>query len=95
MCLCRTTQVHGRSFGETLTNYKITSENIYGVDEIGIQPQGGEHECVFGVKKKMPQYQQHGGNHENITVLVTICADGTSQAPAVIFKGSAYQTKWA
>ena len=32
---------------------------------------------------------------ENITVIVTICADGTSLPPAVLFKGQAFQVKWA
>lgn len=80
--------------GETLKEYNIKPENIYGVDEVGIQAQGGERERVIGARKKAPQYQQRGGTRENITVLVTICADGTSQAPAVIFKGSAFQVKW-
>lgn len=61
---------------------------------MGIQAQAGERERVFGARKAAPQYQQRDGTRENITVLVTICADGTSQAPAVIFKGSAYQVKW-
>jgi hypothetical protein len=40
-----------------------------------------------------PQYQQGDGDRENITVLVTICEDGESTPPAVIFKGNAYQVK--
>ena len=55
---------------------------------------GGEHEHVFGARKKAAPYQQRGGTRENITVIVTICADGTSTPPAVIFKGNAYQVKW-
>jgi hypothetical protein len=79
-----------------LEKYGIKLENIYGGDEVGIQTQTGEQERVFGSrKKKGPQYQQRAGTRENITVLVTICADGTSQAPAVIFKGNGYQVKWA
>jgi hypothetical protein len=42
----------------------------------------------------MSPYQQRGGTRENITIIVTICADGTSTPPAVIFKGNAYQVKW-
>jgi glycine cleavage system protein P-like pyridoxal-binding family len=80
--------------GDTLTMYNIKPENIYGIDEVGIQPQGGKWGQVIGGCKKAPQYQQHRGTHENITVLVTICADGTSQAPAIIFKGGAFQVKW-
>jgi hypothetical protein len=45
-------------------------------------------------KKKGPQYQQQAGTRENTTVIVTICADGTSIPPTVIFKGAAYQVSW-
>lgn len=82
--------------GETIEKYSILPENIYGTDEIGIQTQGGgEHEYVFGARQKATPYQQRSGTRENITVIVTICADGTSTPPAVIFKGKAYQPDWA
>jgi hypothetical protein len=62
---------------------------------VGIQAQGGgKHEYVFGGRKKAAPYQQRAGTRDNITVIVTICADGTSTPPATIFKGSAYQVKW-
>lgn len=80
---------------ETLTKYDIKEHNTYGVDEVGCQPYGTERERVFGGRKPGPQYQQRTGTRENITVLTTICADGTAPAPAMIFKGSAYQMKWA
>lgn len=82
--------------GETIEKYSILPENIYGTDEIGIQTQGGgEREYVFGARQKATPYQQRSGTRENITVIVTICADGTSTPPAVIFKGKAYQPDWA
>ncbi|KAH9165070.1 hypothetical protein EDB89DRAFT_1858704, partial [Lactarius sanguifluus] len=33
-------------------------------------------------------------NRENITVLPTICADGTTLPPTVIYKGESFQVKW-
>ena len=81
--------------GETIDKYNIKPHNIYGTDEVGIQAQGGgEREYVFGAHKKAAPYQQHAGTRDNITVIVTICADGTSTPPAAIFKGNAYQVKW-
>jgi len=81
--------------GDTITKYKIKEENTYGSDEVGIQAQGGgEREYVFGPRTKAAPYQQRSGTHENITTIVTICADGTSTPFAVIFKGNAYQVKW-
>ncbi|KIJ15704.1 hypothetical protein PAXINDRAFT_162817 [Paxillus involutus ATCC 200175] len=79
---------------DTITKYNIKQHNTYGVDEMDCQPSGGEREHVFGRQKKTPQYQQCGGSRENITVIVTICADGMATAPSVIFKGSAFQVKW-
>ncbi|KAF9440516.1 hypothetical protein P691DRAFT_793341 [Macrolepiota fuliginosa MF-IS2] len=67
--------------GSVQTEYSIMPENIYGVDEVGCQPYGMDQE----------HYQHQTGNHENIMVLVTICADGISTPPAIIFKGKGYQ----
>ena len=82
--------------GDSLAEHAIKQHNTYGSDEIGIQTQGGgERETVFTEQGKGAPYQQRAGTRENITVIVTICADGTSTPPAIIFKGSAYQVKWA
>jgi hypothetical protein len=79
---------------QTITDYGIEEECIYGTDEIGCNPAEGWKERVMGSRKPGPQYQQHDGNRENITVIVTVCADGMSTPPAVIFKGQGYQVKW-
>jgi hypothetical protein len=80
--------------GNTLEEHNIEVENIYGVDEVGCQPYGADRERVIGGKRAGPHYQQRTGNRENITVLVTICADGSSLPPAVIFKGKGFYVKW-
>ncbi|KIK93752.1 hypothetical protein PAXRUDRAFT_39500, partial [Paxillus rubicundulus Ve08.2h10] len=49
---------------------------------------------VIGAAKWKIQYQQHDGNRENITVMVTICADGDSIAPTIIYKGKGFLTNW-
>ena len=72
----------------------IPAELIYGVDKTGIQEGIGMKERVYGDSKKNFQHQQRSGGRENITVIVTICADGTSVPPAVIFKGENFQTSW-
>jgi hypothetical protein len=82
--------------GDSLTEYVIKQHNTYGSDEIGVQTQGGgERETVFAEQGKGTPYQQHAGTRENIMVIVTTYADGTSTPPAIIFKGSAYQVKGA
>lgn len=80
--------------GETIMKYDIKPATTYAADESGFQPAGGERERVMGSRKKGPQYQQHDGNRENITIIVTICADGSATPPTVIYKGSAFQASW-
>jgi hypothetical protein len=72
----------------------IPPELHYGVDESGIQKGVGQKERVYGPKGQQCQHQQRSGDRENITVIVTICGDGTSTAPAVIFKGEGFQASW-
>lgn len=72
----------------------VLSENIYGTDETGIQKGIGVRERVYGPAGMSLQHQQRSGNRENITVMATICGDGTSYPPAVIFKGEGYQAAW-
>jgi hypothetical protein len=72
----------------------IPDELIYGADESGIQQGLGTRQRIIGPKGQKVQHQQRSGDRENITVIVTICADGTSLPPAVIYKGESFQTNW-
>ena len=74
--------------------FKIPDELVYGADETGIQSGIGVTERVIGPAGAKMQHQQRSGNRKNITVLPTICADGTSLPPTVIYKGESFQTKW-
>lgn len=40
----------------------------------------------MGPRDSRCQHLQQGGTKENITVLVTICADGTALPPTIVFK---------
>ncbi|KIJ18805.1 hypothetical protein PAXINDRAFT_70737 [Paxillus involutus ATCC 200175] len=72
----------------------INKDCLWGADETGFQPGGGLRERVIGPAKKKQQHQQHDGNHENITVMVMICADGETIPPTVIFKGQSFSMAW-
>jgi len=74
----------------------LLPKNIYGSDETGFQTGTGlSNRKVVGPAGKRIQHQQKTGNRENITVMVTICADGSLPVPpAVIFKGNKYLVKW-
>ncbi|EPQ53839.1 hypothetical protein GLOTRDRAFT_94965 [Gloeophyllum trabeum ATCC 11539] len=77
--------------------WPILDENTYGVDESGFQSGLGQsNERAIGGRGKKVQHEQRDGNRENVTVIVTICADGSSDkpSPTVIFKGSCFQSNW-
>jgi len=72
----------------------ILEELMYGVDKTGIQQGIGQKEWVYGDPTKSFQHQQHNGGRENITIIATICANGTSTLPAVIYKAETYHLSW-
>ncbi|KIK19723.1 hypothetical protein PISMIDRAFT_658664 [Pisolithus microcarpus 441] len=80
--------------GNTIDKFKIDADCLWAADETGFQPGNGVKECVFGPAKAKIQYQQHNGNRKNITVMVTICADGEDLPPTVIYKGQQFSTVW-
>jgi hypothetical protein len=72
----------------------VDPECIWGADETGIQTGIAAKERVIGAKGKTTQHQTREGSRENITVIVTICADGSSIPPAIIFKGQSFLVSW-
>jgi hypothetical protein len=64
------------------------------MDESGFPPgQTGKKRVVGRCGTKL-QHVQGGADKENVTVIVTICADGTVLKPTIIFKGQNMMTKW-
>ena len=55
---------------------------------------GVDAERSIGGAWKQSQYQQGAGSCENITVILTISADGSTLQPMVIYSGKAFQIKW-
>ncbi|KAG9004830.1 hypothetical protein FRB94_001997 [Tulasnella sp. JGI-2019a] len=79
---------------KVLSSGIIPVENIYGVDESGIMMGCAGKQKAFRWKGKRGQHSQQNGNHENVTVIETICASGETLVPIVIFKGMNMQWKW-
>ena len=79
---------------ELVVKVGIRRENIYGMDESGFPSadQGKTH--VVGVWGTKTQHKQGGVDCENTTALVTICADGTSLRPTIVFKGKGFKEAW-
>ena len=73
----------------------IRPEDLYGMDETGcpLSVQGTEQVC--GSHGTKTQHKQGGADHKNVTAIVTICTDGTTLRPTIIFKGQNFMTKWA
>lgn len=72
----------------------VPAENIYGMDESGFPPSHQGKERVVGNRGTKTQHKQGGANRENVTALVTICADGSVLKPMIIYKGKNIMKKW-
>jgi hypothetical protein len=64
----------------------IQPENIYGMDESGFTPENEGRQRVAGQRGTNVQHKQGGRDHKSITVIITICADGTILKPTIIYK---------
>ena len=65
---------------------RVPPELLYQIDETSTPQQLGIKLRVVGPQESRRQHLQQSGTKENITVLVTICADGTALPPTVVFK---------
>lgn len=82
-------------FGLLHTHVKnVDPDCIWAADETGIQTGTAVCEHVIGKKGKNIQHQTCKRTRENITVIVSIAADGTSIPPAIIYKGQGFLASW-
>ena len=72
----------------------IRREDLYGMDETGCPPSDQGTQRVVGGRGTKTQHKQGGADRENVTAIVTICADGTTLKPTIIFKGQNFMSKW-
>ena len=70
---------------EVVDNH-VPPELLYQIDETSTPQQLGIKLRVVGPRESRRQHLQESGTKENITILVTICADGTALPPTIIFK---------
>ncbi|EGO30778.1 hypothetical protein SERLADRAFT_404796 [Serpula lacrymans var. lacrymans S7.9] len=78
----------------TIKDNNIVEDCIWAADKTGFQPGNGRKQRVIGPAQMKMQHQQRDGNRKNITMMVTICADGGSIAPTIIYKGKSFLTNW-
>jgi hypothetical protein len=79
---------------ELFTDHHFPASNILGYDETGINLGVGGRPIVLGAAGQRNQHLQTNGTRENITVIETICADGTKLRPTMIFRGKYFMTSW-
>ncbi len=79
---------------EFVVKLGIKPENIYGMDESGFPPANQGKTRVVGGRGTKTQHKQGGADRENVTAVVTICADGTTVKPMIIYKGKNFMQKW-
>lgn len=79
---------------KTITEFNIEEECTYGSDEVGFMLRALDHVQVIGPINQKIQYDCAPENRENATVLCTICGDGSSIPPLVIFRGRHYFASW-
>ena len=85
---------------EKLEKYNIQVHNIYNVDEkgflIGFSRTTKRVVSVEGLKSKRVIGASQDGNREFITLIASICADGSHLPPTLIYQGESYdlQDTW-
>ena len=79
---------------ETIVDANILPENIYGMDESGFPPANQGTKRVIGRRNMKLQHKQGTANRENVTAIVTVCADGTYLQPLIIFKAKLLKRSW-
>jgi len=79
---------------EKLIVGKIKSWRMYGMDEIDCMLGYAPCRRVAGPPGQKIQHDQADGNWEMVTVVNTICADGTYLKPIVVYKGKNFLIRW-
>ncbi|KAJ4488693.1 hypothetical protein C8J55DRAFT_486935 [Lentinula edodes] len=78
----------------TVSEYHITPENIYNMDEKGIQLGIGARTAVLVDRNQKSVASIEPGNRDLVTIIETVCADGTALHPSVIFEARRRDARW-
>jgi hypothetical protein len=79
---------------ELIKEYDIVPENLYNMDEKGVQLGIGAKVAVLVDRDQKMAYSIEDGNRELVTVIEAICADGSTVHPAVIFQAKRQNAEW-
>jgi len=79
---------------DMIEKHDIPKENIYNMDEKGIQLGVGGRVLALVDRDQKNVQQIEDGNRELVTVIECVCADGTAIRPSVVFKGVRRNLEW-
>ena len=80
--------------GDITKEYNIPEENIYNMDEKGVQlGVGGRVLALVDQDQKSVKHVEDG-NRELVTIIKCVAADGSSIWPSVVFKGVRRNLEW-
>ena len=79
---------------DTIDEFNISPENIYNMDEKGIQLGAGKR--IMAIVDRDQKTVQHveDGNRELVTIIECVCADGTAIRPSLVYKGAKRDLEW-
>ena len=72
---------------DVITEYSIDKKNIYNMDEKGVQLGKGSQVAAIVDQEQKDVYSVEDGNCELVTIIETVCADGSALHPTVIYQG--------
>jgi len=85
---------HFNLLEEVVNKYEIKPQNMYNMDEKGVQLGVARREAVLVDRDQKDVYAIQNGNRELITIIECICADGIALRPTVIFQGQRRDHRW-
>jgi hypothetical protein len=86
-----------RQYGEAKEKKNYKPENLYNLDEKGVQIGGGRKQTgkkYYIPRNQRSKYKARDGNLELVTVIECCAADGTMLKPGFIFSGTNYEEEW-
>ena len=93
-----TVKNHFKLLEAIITKYGIPPENLYNMDEKGVQRGGGrkaQAQKYVVPRGKRPKYKLRSANLELITIVDCVAADGGYLSPGIIFEGKQqYERAW-
>jgi len=84
-----------KMLGELMQEHCFPAENIYNMDKKNIQLGIGKRVAALVDHDQKSVYQVEDGNRELVTIIKTVCADGTALHSSVIYQGIRWDLEWA